>query len=223
MSVSSFSDTVKLRRSTRGFLNTPLEPQAIIDVLEEATQAPSNCNTQPWIVHVVSGAKRDELSRAMLADATAGIRTPDFPFERDAYHGVYQERNAQQARTYYEALGVTRDDSKGRESAYLRNFDFFGAPHCALLFMPAPYDVHVAGDIGMFAQTLLLALTARGYAGIPQTSLGYFAATTRKVLGVPESLKLLFGVSFGYADPEYVGHGFDLGRAPLGENVVLHG
>jgi nitroreductase len=218
----SFREVVRTRRSARAFLPTPVADQTIVEVLKEAQMAPSNCNTQPWIVHMVGGAKRNELANALLAAAQVGDRTPDFPFARDAYQGVYQDRNAQQAKTYYEALGAARGDKEAREAAYLRNFEFFGAPHAAFLFIPYPYDVRVAGDVGMFAQTYLLSLASRGLAGIPQTSLSYFAETVRTVLGVSSDLKLLMGISFGYADEGFKGHGFHLGRAELSESVTFH-
>lgn len=50
-----------------------------------------------------------------------------------------------------------------------RNLEFFGAPHVVMHFMPEVGDnVRVTGDIGMYAQTLLLSLTAPGLGGIPQ-------------------------------------------------------
>ncbi|WP_256727214.1 nitroreductase family protein [Streptomyces acidiscabies] len=47
---------MRARRSVRTFLPTPLPPSDIRAVLEDARTAPSNCNTQPWTVHIVSGA-----------------------------------------------------------------------------------------------------------------------------------------------------------------------
>ncbi|MGA5418459.1 nitroreductase family protein, partial [Streptomyces pseudogriseolus] len=35
-------------------------------VLDHAQMAPSNCNTQPWTVHVVSGTARERLSKELL-------------------------------------------------------------------------------------------------------------------------------------------------------------
>jgi len=218
----TFSDVVYARRSARSFLQTPVLHETIVEALQEAQQAPSNCNTQPWIVHVVSGAKLQELSGAMLLAEAQGRRTFDFPFDRAAYKGQYWERNDQQARTYFASLGVERGDEEGRKASYLRNFSFFGAPHVALLFMPEPADVRVAADIGMFAQTFLLALTSRNLEAIPQTSLSYFADTVRDVLNIPSEQKLLFGISFGHADENYPGYGFDLGRAALSEDVTFH-
>ncbi|MGA5515410.1 nitroreductase family protein [Streptomyces pseudogriseolus] len=55
-------------------------------VLDHAQTAPSNCNTQPWTVHVVSGTARERLSKELLqtdetrracrAASAAGPRLP---------------------------------------------------------------------------------------------------------------------------------------------------
>ncbi|MDX2963323.1 nitroreductase family protein [Streptomyces acidiscabies] len=47
---------MRARRSVRTFLPTLLPPSDIRAVLEDARTVPPNCNTQPWTVHIVSGA-----------------------------------------------------------------------------------------------------------------------------------------------------------------------
>ncbi|MFJ9151945.1 nitroreductase family protein [Streptomyces sp. NPDC102270] len=74
----------------------------------------------------------------------------------------------------------------------------------------------------MYAQNFLLSLAARGLAGIPQTILGVYADTVREFLGVPEELKLLFGISFGTADPAVPVNAVGRERVPLQQSVVLH-
>ena len=92
-----------------------------------------------------------------------------------------------------------------------------------MLFLPSfGDDVRVASDIGMYAQTFLLALAARGIAAVPQTILGYYASTIREVLGVSEDLKLLFGISFGYADEDAASYSYDVGRVPSTECATFH-
>ena len=113
----------------------------------------------------------------------------------------YRERQNAQGKSYYESLEVAIDDLPARQEAAARNYRFFDAPHAAFLFMPSFGDnVRVAADIGMYAQSFLLALARRGVGSIPQTSLGFFADVVRDVLGVPAEFKLLFGISFGYHD-----------------------
>ena len=74
----------------------------------------------------------------------------------------------------------------------------------------------------MYAQTFLLSLTARGFHGIPQTVLGMYADTVREVLGLPDDLKLLFGISFGTADPADPINDLRMHRLPIDHSAVLH-
>jgi nitroreductase len=219
----SFKEVVHRRKSCRGFLPTPVPADIITSVLDDARQAPSNCNTQPWVTHIVSGDKLRELSDAILAAIAAGKYSPDFSFDNAEFYGRFGERQRAQGKAYYDTLGVARDDKEGRTAAANLNYTFFGAPQVALLFMPSFGDnVRVAGDLGMYGQTFLLSLTAHGLAGIPQTALGFFAATIRQMLGISDDLKLLFGISFGYADPEASLNTIKLGRDPLASNVFFH-
>lgn len=221
--VLAFDETVRQRVSARAFLPTPLTDEQIRAVLQDAQYSPSNCNTQPWHVHVVSGETKDRLARLMIEKDLAGQQTPDFTFSYDDFYGEFFTRSQEQARLYYEALGIARDDKARRQEAYLRNYQFFNAPHAAFLFMPSFGDnIRVASDIGMYAQSFLLSLTARGFAGIPQTLLGFHADMVRAELGVSDEYRLLFGISFGYADPAAPSAGTRMPRIPVEASVVMH-
>ncbi|MFC5458936.1 nitroreductase [Massilia niabensis] len=218
-----FHDVVRNRHSVRNFLPAPAPDAVIRAVLEDAQLAPSNCNTQPWQIHIVSGAKRDELSKAILAADDAGRITPDFSFDLRDFHGVYSQRAKDQGAAYYQAIGVAREATEDRRTAARLNLDFFGAPHVALLFMPAFGDnVRAAGDMGMYGQTFLLSLTAHGLGGIPQTMLGFYAETIREVLGIDPSMKMLFGISFGYPDTASAANAYRIEKAPVEESVIFH-
>ncbi|WP_145323641.1 nitroreductase [Paenibacillus xylanexedens] len=223
MTAKSFQEVVRSRQSVRQFLSTPVKEEVIREVLEDAQYTPSNCNTQPWNVHIVSGDKKDELSKALLRANEEGNDTPDFTFDMNAFYGRYGERKNAHGKAYYESQGIAREDYKGRKQAAAQNYNFFNAPHVALLFMPSFGDnVRVASDIGMYGQSFLLALEARGISGIPQTALGFFADTVREVLGVSGELKLLFGISFGYPDKEAPVNSFRMGRDSIENSVTFH-
>lgn len=218
-----FHDVVRERHSVRNFLPNPVSDTLLRAVLEDAQRAPSNCNTQPWQVHIVSGAKRDALSKAILEADSAGRMTPDFSFDLRHFHEVYGERAKAQGAAYYQAIGVAREATEDRRTAARLNLDFFGAPHVALLFMPSFGDnVRVAGDIGMYGQTFLLSLTAHGLGGIPQTMLGFYADTIREVLGIDPSMKMLFGISFGYPDTTHAANRYRIEKAPIDDSVIFH-
>ena len=106
----AFKEVLRLRKSCRGFLDTPVPDDIITSVLEDAQLAPSNCNTQPWDTHIISGDKLKELSEALLNDNNLEKFSPDFSFDVDEYHGRYQERYFNLGKTNYEAYGIKRDD-----------------------------------------------------------------------------------------------------------------
>ena len=218
-----FETLVRSRHAVRQFLPQPLSEAELQAVLQDAQQTPSNCNTQPWQVHVVSGAKRAELAAALRTAALQGDVAPDFSFDKSSFEGLLAERCQASGKAHYDLLGIARQDAQRRAEEGLKNFGFFGAPHVALLMMPRIGDnVRAAGDLGMFGQTLLLSLAARGLAGTPQTSVAMFAPTVRRVLGIGDEQRLLFAISFGYADPSAAVNQLRIGRAPLQESVVFH-
>ncbi|WP_256357128.1 nitroreductase family protein [Pseudomonas sp. PDM26] len=123
-----FQKTARTRRSFRGFLDTSVPDHIIQEVLKDAQCAPSNCNTQPWDVHIVRGQKLKELSQILHAKNTAGEFTPDFSFDMDAFYGPYGGRKNAQGKAYYEAMNVMREDKEGRRRAAALNLSFFNAP-----------------------------------------------------------------------------------------------
>lgn len=220
---ASFSAVVHKRRAVRDFLPTALSQKEIDSVLEDARWSPSNANIQPWQVHIVSGATRERLATSLLRNFDANEQSSDYWFDYMDFSGVYSDRIQHMGSTFYGTLNIARDDHEARHTQIKRNLSFYGAPHVALLFMPQFGDgVRLAADIGMYAQTFLLSLVARGYAGIPQTMLGMYAGTIRRELGISDEMKMLFGISFGLAKSPEVDEATNPGRANITDTVVFH-
>ncbi|MGJ7510885.1 nitroreductase [Variovorax sp. GT1P44] len=220
--IMTVDDAILQRRSVRGFRPEEV-PQPVLDeVFAIAQRAPSNCNVQPWMPHVVSGPALQRLRTALVeAGGREAPIEPDWPAD-GKFDGVYRARQVDAAVQLYGAMGVERGDLVGRRAAYLRNLDFFGAPHAVFIFMPHPFDTREATDIGMYAQTLMLAMTARGIATCAQGALGLYPGIVRASLGLPDSQRLLFGVSFGYEDHTDKANAARVGRAATGEAVRFH-
>nr|WP_276484251.1 nitroreductase family protein [Bradyrhizobium zhanjiangense] len=94
--------------------------------------------------------------------------------------------------------------------------------HAVFIFMPEPFDTREATDIGMYAQTLMLAFIARGIASCAQGALGLFPDIVRAQLGIPGHQKLLFGISFGYEDIDVKANAARADRAPMDDVVRFH-
>jgi nitroreductase len=216
-----FDDVVLGRRALRAFLPEPLPAATLERIFSVAQRAPSNCNTQPWITHVASGATLATLREELPARFIRGEMTLDFPYD-GVYHGVYKERQYGSAQALYVAAGIAREDKTGRQEQFMRNFTFFDAPHAAFLFLPEPFGLREAADLGIYAQTLMLTMTANGLGSCPQTALSFEADVIRELLGVDAGNKLLFGISFGVPDMDAPVNRCATDRAQLADCVYFH-
>jgi len=216
-----FDRIVAQRRSLRAYLPKAADKETLEAIFSVAQHAPSNCNTQPWLVHVASGASLQALKDEMSTRFMAGDMSLDFPYD-GVYEGVYKERQYGSAQALYDAVDIAREDKAGRHQQFMRNFTFFDAPHVAFLFLPEPFGLREAADLGMYAQTLMLALTAHGLGSCPQTALSFQADYVREQLGIDAGNKLVFGLSFGYPDPNAPANNCNTDRAALSDSVTFH-
>src|SRR6516164_7300409 len=217
---SILDQVIRDRRSIRSFLARPVPPALLEEALAIAQRAPSNSNVQPWHLIVVSGARRDSLSRALRIAA-----------ERDPFPNIpplareYQHWRSELGEIVFGALGIARDDQKARRKALLRNYDFFDAPVVGILCMPESLGVADAVSVGIYLQTLMLSLTARGLSfglsSCAQVALAGYPEVLRLELKIPSELLIICGLAIGYADPEFPANHLYIPRAPLSETVTL--
>jgi nitroreductase len=213
------SEVLQQRFSVRAFKDTPV-PQAVLEeVFALAQKAPSNCNVQPCQAYVVSGANKDQL-KAELVAAVASGKPPNPDFEWNVgYQGVHRERQFGSANALYSALGIDRKNKERRQLAMLRNWQFFGAPHAAFFTMEKYLKMTGAVDLGVYAQTLALLLAERGILSCMQGALGMFPDPARRMFGLPDEVGILFGMSFGYADPDAPANKARTDRVPVSSAV----
>lgn len=218
----TFDALLHARRSVRGFRPDPVDPALLTQIFGMAQQAPSNCNVQPWVVHVVSGTSAARLRQALHDQAASGVPVdPDYPLT-GGYPGDYRTRQIDAAKALFAATGVARDDTPARIASYLRNFRFFDAPHAAFVFLPDWAGMREAADAGMYAQSLMLALTAHGLASCAQGALSHYAGVVHHELGVEPGHRLLFGLAFGYPDPHHPANAAHTTRLLVEQAVTFH-
>jgi nitroreductase len=221
--VFDLDETIRTRRSVRGFLTDKPVPKSILEeTLELARWSPSNCNVQPWDVFIASGDVRDRL-RAALVEAVISGKAPDPSTPIDTFDGEHRRRQIACAVEMYGKMGIARDDGAGRLRAHLRNFELFDAPHIAIVCMKKSFGIGVALDVGMWVQTFMLALWARGIGSCAQASLRLYPSLIKEILGIGEDLEILCGISFGYEDPSVAANQTRQPREPFSSNVHFLG
>ncbi|MFZ1862918.1 MAG: nitroreductase [Polyangiales bacterium] len=210
------------RRSVRGFLARPVPSEVLKEVLTLAQHAPSNCNVQPWRVYIASGSTTERL-RSALVDAVTNGKPPVMAAPMDEFFGTYRNKQIACAVELYGKMGIERGDREGRFNANLRNFQFFDAPHVAYVCMSKSFGIGVALDVGMYVQTLMLAMHSRGIGSCAQASLRAYPALVAEHLGIPGDEQILCGLSFGYEDPDVAANHTRQPRDPISNNVFFRG
>ena len=112
-------------------------------------------------------------------------------------------------------------EALGHRAAVLRNWEFFRAPLAGIVCMHKDLGPADALSVGMFLQTLLLALTARGLGSCVEVSITGYPEVIRAQLDIPAELSILCGVAVGYPDPDFAANKIHVPREPIGKNVVF--
>jgi nitroreductase len=211
------------RRSCRGYLPDELPRETIEQVLTVAQHTASWCNTQPWHAHIVSGEARAALSKAAVDHVITTFGQPaasDFPFPAQ-YTGVYDERRKEVGWQLYDAVGVQRGDRDASAMQMLRNFEFFGAPHVAIITTDADLGVYGAIDCGLYVNSFMLAAQALGLGTCAQAAIGQVAPAVREFLDLRGDRRIVCGIAFGRPDPDHPTAGFTSHRAPITDAVTF--
>jgi len=216
--MSDLKALVESRRSIRAFKQEAVPPETIRRAFEVAQRSPSNCNVQPWRVWVASGDARNRLTRS-LVDAIVNGEDPATEDPIDDFRDEYRELQVACAVEMYGHMGVDRRDKEARTKAFMRNYELFGAPHVAIVGMENTFGTGVVLDIGIWLGSLMLAFTELGVGTCPMASLRSHPKVVREALGIPESIKILCGVTFGFADEDAPVNRTRQLREPIDRNV----
>jgi nitroreductase len=207
---------IRERHSTRMFLPHQPVPRELVDeALALAQCAPSNSNIQPWHIVFASGPCRDRLVAALLEEAKR--RPPNIPPLPASFVHYRRELGAQ----VYGAMGIGIEDKARHDAAVLRNWEFFRAPLAGIVCMHRDLGPADAASVGMYLQTLLLALTERGLGTCVEVSVAGYPEIVRAQLTIPAELSILCGLAIGYPDPDFTANKLHVSREAIGKNVVF--
>lgn len=208
------------RWSCRGFTDESVPRDVIERLLTIAQRTPSWCNTQPWQLVITSGEETSKLRKAFLESFDWAGSDFEFPV---SYNGVYRERRRESGWQLYEAVGVQKGDREASALQMLRNFEFFGAPHVAILTTDADLGVYGAIDCGLYVDSFLLAAQALGLGACAQAALAAGSPFLRDYFGLDDSRRVVCGISVGYADPDHPTATYRTSRVGLEDVVTFVG
>jgi nitroreductase len=217
--IAATVDTViRGRRSVRGFLTTPIPRETILEILDVAAHAPSGTNIQPWHVIVVTGAKKEALSRELIETALDPARdaehSQEYAYYPEKWIHPYIERRRKVGYDLYGLLGIPKGDRANMLRQFARNYAFFGAPVGLFFTIDRIMGQGSWLDYGMFLENVMLAARARGLDTCAQAAFIKYHRIVARHLEIPSHQQLVCGMSLGYEDQGKIENSLRTEREP---------
>src|SRR6478609_2808711 len=115
--------------------------------------------------------------------------------------------------------------ASGDKAAYakqaLENYNFFGAPHVAIIHTDEPLGIYGAIDCGAYVSNFMLSAQALGLGTIPQAAIARHSGLIRRHFKLPDDRRIVCGISFGYADDAHKVNSYRTSRASVAETVTF--
>lgn len=217
------TDALYSRYSTRAFKPDAVDKETITRILEAATRAPSWANTQPWEIFVAGGDVLNRLRHAYLENFHKGVSGgSDLPRPQQ-WPPAQQKRMEELGAERFKIAGIERDDKVARQAIFEANYRFFGAPAVIYLCMDHTLTPWSIFDIGMLAQSIMLAAQQYGLGSIPAYVLVSYPDLIRAELKIPDDLSIIIGIALGYSDEQHPQNKFRSPRRPVQEVVRFEG
>jgi len=209
------------RRSMRAFLPTPVSRATVEAILRVASRAPSGTNTQPWQVHVLTGAALRRLTDRIAAIYGDPLELASHEQEYDYYPkewaSPYIDRRRKVGWDLYGLLGIAKGDKVRMHDQHGRNYRFFDAPVGLIFSIDRRMQLGSWLDYGMFLENVMVAARARGLHTCPQAAFTQFHRVIAEELAFEPGQMLVCGMALGYADPAAVENSLETERAPVSE------
>jgi len=208
-------ECIKTRRSIRKFTTDPVPRKDLEELIKTARWSPSYKNSQPWQAIILSGNKKQELSKmliGLLEERKAN--SPDLVAPTSWPETEQKNINHLLAKRM-ELTGIDLGAPEMIVKAKKANFNFYYAPHAIYLYQDASLSEWSLFDIGLFAQSLMLAAHAKGLATVPQAFATDYAKEVKECLGIPASKRLILGLSVGYPDMDSPVNAYRTERADI--------
>lgn len=220
----SVTEAVNARRSTRAFLDKPVDPELLQRVLTTASRSPSGGNLQPWRVYVMTGADLNDLKGKVRDSRNAGVREGlEYMIFPNPLADTFNARRRKCGEDLYAAIKVPREDKAGRDLQFARNYEFFGAPVGMIFAIDRQFGHAQWVHMGMFIQTVMLVAQEAGLATCAQEAWAGMHKTVGAHLGLPPELMVYCGLAIGYADTSHPINGFVTDRMSLDELAQFRG
>lgn len=213
-------EAIENRRSIRGFLDKPIARDTLEEVLKLAQRAVSAVNSQPWLVHVVTGEPLAQLAAENVARLRRGDPTGAYS---TVLPDIYRQRRVKVGKQLFAVMDIQREDTEKRDAWTERGYRFFDAPALIVVCMEKSMSQTYRFDLGCFVQNFCLAAMEFGLGTCVEYQAVRYESGLREGIGLPEEQIPVVGIAVGYPDPDYPANAVITERETLENFVCWHG
>ena len=206
---------IKERRSTRAFLERPVEREKIEALIHYATRAPSAINLQPWELIVVSGEEKKRLSRVLVKrmkerniSCGPGAKSPLPEYFIKRQRGLLDT-----------ILPNLPEQTPFQDFINEGSCNFYGAPTAIIITLDQVFSNARFTDIGVLVGYLVLAAHALELGTCPIGLITAFDDDIKEALSIRDEKQVVIGVALGYGDPNSPINRSRSERVPIGDVV----
>jgi nitroreductase len=211
-----FEELVRTRRSIRGYRADPVPRDVIDEIISVAKGAPSSMNSQPWHVHVLTGAPLDEIRRRNMEEMEAGVKPKRDIFTHGPYEGEHRRRQVDIAKKLFAAMGIERHDAERRQDWVRRGFRQFDAPVSIILTYDRVLDPGATChfDLGALSYGIVLAAWDRGIGAVVNGQGISRSDIVREVARIPDDEVIMTAIAMGYLNDDFAANAVRSDREP---------
>lgn len=200
------------RRSTRWFLDRPVDPDDLKTIVVQGLHAPSWVNSQPYHAHIVTGETLQRIKDDYLEASRNGKESkPELPPTPLEDWSPLAQLNMTHWR---EGVEHTLGDMKAMEEAASH---LYNAPAIVYLTLPKNFSPWSLYDLGGFGMGMIIAATDQGIASLPAYRFVIYPDIIRQHVEIPEDEVLVLGIGLGYRDSYAPVNRIIAAREPLTE------
>jgi nitroreductase len=214
-------ETVKKRKSIRGYKPDPVPKQVLEQILELASRAPSAMNTQPSEFTVLTGEVLENVRRSNVNLLNSGVPpNPEHVVTSWPKESIYRQRQVNLAKQLFQLMDIPREDKEKRAKWLERGFRYFDAPAAIILSTDRCLSESAPLlDIGAVIQTICLTALHFGLGTCIEDQGTMYPEVLRKYAHIPESKRIIAAVAIGYPDWDFPANKVESEREPI-KNVT---
>ncbi len=186
------------RRSSRAFLDKPVDRETLEKLFRLATQAPSAINLQPWEITVVSGEEKKRLSRLLVKR----MREMNVSCGPGANRPLPEHFVERQRGLLNVTLPGLPENTPFQDFINEGSCNFYGAPSAIIITIDEVFSSIRLADIGIVVGYLVLAAHGLGLGTCPIGLITAFDEDIKEELSIPEEKQVVIGMAVGYRDPD---------------------